>query len=217
MSRVPPLEITAEQRTELERRLRAHTTTQRALRRARIILLAADGVPNRQIARQVGIHEKGVATWRQRFVAAGLAGLEDARRPGRPRVYGHDARLAIVATVTTQQPAVDSQWTHQLIAERLHQDGVGISSSQVGRILADLDLKPTWSVAGSTAPTPPTSSNGLPRCAGCTWTGRTTRWCSASTRRPRSPPGRASTPPGDAPRAWLSGASLRTSATAPRA
>ena len=61
MSRVPPLEITVEQRTELGRRLRAHTTTQRALRRARIVLLAADGMPNRQIARTVGIDEKGVA------------------------------------------------------------------------------------------------------------------------------------------------------------
>jgi transposase len=111
VSRVPPLEITAEQRAELERRLRAHTTTQRALRRARIVLLAADGMPNRQIARTVGIDEKGVATWRRRFAAQGLQGLADRDRPGRPRVYGHDARLAIVATVTTQRPKVDTHWT----------------------------------------------------------------------------------------------------------
>jgi transposase len=142
VSRVPPLEITVEQRTELERRLRAHTTTQRALRRARIIVLAADGVSNRQIARTVGIDEKGVATWRRRFAVQGLAGLADRDRPGRPRVYGHDDRLRIVATVTTQRPEVESQWTHQLIAERLHHDGLGISASQIGRVLADLDLKP---------------------------------------------------------------------------
>ncbi len=143
VSRVPPLEITPPQRTELERRLRAHTTTQRALRRARIILLAADGVANRQIARQVGIDEKGVATWRRRFAAEGLAGLADRGRPGRPRVYGHDARLAIVATVTTQQPQVDSHWSARLVAERLAEEhDIRISGSQVGRVLADLDLKP---------------------------------------------------------------------------
>ncbi len=143
MSRIPALEITAEQRAELERRLRAHTTTQRALRRARIILLAADGVPNRQIVRQVGIDEKRVAIWRQRFLAQGLAGLEDRRRPGRPRVYDHDARLKVVATVTTTCPEVDSHWSARLVAERLRaQDGLGISASQVGRILAGLDLKP---------------------------------------------------------------------------
>jgi transposase len=142
MSRLPALEVTTEQRAELERRLRAHTTTQRGLRRAKIILLAADGVPNAQIAKQAGIDEKGVARWRRRFAAEGLAGLEERRRPGRPRVYGHDARLAIVATVTTKQPQVDSHWSHRLVAERLHADGIGISASQVGRILSDLDLKP---------------------------------------------------------------------------
>jgi transposase len=141
VSRVPPLEITPLQRAELERRLRAHTTTQRALRRARAVLLAADGVANRQIAMQVGIDEKGVATWRRRFAAEGLAGLEDRRRPGRPRIYDHDDRLKIVATVTTQRPEVDSHWSARLVAERLA-DEVGISASQVGRILADLDLKP---------------------------------------------------------------------------
>jgi hypothetical protein len=47
---VPPLTITDEERAELERRVRAHTTPQRAAKRARIVLLAADGVPNRQIS-----------------------------------------------------------------------------------------------------------------------------------------------------------------------
>jgi transposase len=83
LSRLPALEITTEQRVELERRMRAHTTTQRALQRARIVLLAADGMPSRQIARWVGIDEKAVAVWR-RFAAEGLKGLQDRRRPGRP-------------------------------------------------------------------------------------------------------------------------------------
>ena len=60
--------------------------------------------------------------------------------PGRPRIYGHDERLKIVETVTATTPEVESQWSHRLIAEAL--SDVGISASQIGRILADLDLKP---------------------------------------------------------------------------
>ncbi|HLG92687.1 MAG TPA: helix-turn-helix domain-containing protein [Acidimicrobiales bacterium] len=82
---VPPLQITDEEREELERRARAHTSPVRVARRARIILLAAEGLPNRQVARRVGIKESYVSLWRRRFAAEGLAGLEDRPRPGRPR------------------------------------------------------------------------------------------------------------------------------------
>jgi transposase len=134
------LEVTADERAELQRRLRAHTSTQRSVRRARIVLLASEGMPNRQIATAVGMTEENVGVWRRRFEAERLAGLEDRRRPGRPRVYGHDDRLRIVETVTAKTPEVESQWSHRLLAETL--SDMGISASQIGRILADLDLKP---------------------------------------------------------------------------
>ena len=139
---VPALEITDEQRLELERRVRAHSSTQREAKRARAMLLAGDGVPNRRIAPLVGMAERYVGLWRRRFEAAGLAGLEDAPRPGRPRVYGHDERVRIVATATTAAPDPASHWSHSQLAERLAEDGVPISASQIGRILADLDIKP---------------------------------------------------------------------------
>ena len=81
-----------------------------------------------------------VGLWRRRFEAERLAGLDDRRRPGRPRIYGHDERLKIVETVTATTPEVESQWSHRLIAEAL--SDVGISASQIGRILASLDVKP---------------------------------------------------------------------------
>jgi hypothetical protein len=56
MATIPPPTITDAERVELQRRVRAHTTPQRAANRARVVLLAADGVPNRQIATLVG-HE----------------------------------------------------------------------------------------------------------------------------------------------------------------
>jgi transposase len=137
---VPALAITDDERAELERRVRAHTSPQRAVKRARLVLLAAGGVPNRQIAAAVGLSEEYVGVWRRRFTDERLAGLEDRPRSGRPRVYGHDERLKIIETVTARTPEVESQWSHRLVAETLTE--IGISASQVGRILADLDLKP---------------------------------------------------------------------------
>ena len=51
MPTIPPLLISGAERAELQRRIRAHTTPQRAVKRARVVLLAADGVPNRSIHR----------------------------------------------------------------------------------------------------------------------------------------------------------------------
>ncbi len=135
-----PLEISDEERVELERRARAYTTAQRMVRRCQVVLLAADGVPNRRIAPEVGLNENQVGVWRKRFETDRLAGLDDRRRSGRPRVYGHDERLRIVAAATSQRPTIESQWSHRLLAEYLVD--LGISASQVGRILAGLDIKP---------------------------------------------------------------------------
>jgi hypothetical protein len=98
MWRVPPLEITAEERAELERRARAHTSPVRVARRAQIILLAAEGLPNRQVARRVGIKESYVSLWRRRFAAERLAGLDDRPRPGRPRTRNREDRARISPT-----------------------------------------------------------------------------------------------------------------------
>jgi transposase len=138
---VAALEVSDEQRVELERRVRAHTSTQRAAKRARIVLMAADGVSSRQIAAAVGISEEYVAMWRRRFSESGVKGLDDQRRSGRPRVYGPEDRLRIVATATTITPEATSHWSHSQLAGALS-EVVGISASQIGRILADLDIKP---------------------------------------------------------------------------
>src|SRR5512133_4149502 len=137
---VPPLGITDAERAELERRVRAHTTPQRTAKRARIVLLAADGIPNRQIAPMVGMNPHTVAQWRRRFATEGLAGLQDRQRPGRPLVYDHDQRLRLGATVTQEPPDPASHWSHSQLAQAL--SDIGISASQIGRILAELDIKP---------------------------------------------------------------------------
>lgn len=142
MSTVPPVTLREGDREELERRLRGHKSSQREVRRARIVLMAADGISNRQIAKAVGIDQNYVGTWRRRYVADGLDGLQDRKRSGRPRRFGPAERLAVAAKATLARPEVDSQWSHASLADALGQDGITISASHVGRMLSGLDIKP---------------------------------------------------------------------------
>jgi transposase len=130
----------SDQLTQLRELARSRTAPLRRVQRARVALSCAQGTANAIIARTLQLHVDTVRRWRKRFAAEGLAALEDRPRPGHPRRYGPEVHLAIVATVTSALPAVDSQWTHRAIADQLAT--TGISASQVGRILADLDLKP---------------------------------------------------------------------------
>jgi transposase len=141
MWNVPVLEISDVERVELGRRVRAHTSSQRMVKRARIVLLASEGLANRRIGQLVGMDEHNVGVWRRRFETERLAGLEDRPRSGRPRIYGHDERVKIVAKATSERPETESHWSHRLLASELA-DEIGISESQVGRILAELDIKP---------------------------------------------------------------------------
>ncbi|WP_073450258.1 IS630 family transposase [Streptomyces yunnanensis] len=129
-----------EQREMLRQLARSRTAPLRRILRARAALAAAEGLPTAAIARDLGVHVATIRRWRKRFHHEGIAALEDRSRPGRPRRYGPEVHLAIVATVTSAKPATDSQWTHKAIANSL--ESYGISASQVGRILAILDLKP---------------------------------------------------------------------------
>ncbi|MGH3803649.1 MAG: IS630 family transposase, partial [Pseudonocardiaceae bacterium] len=126
---------------ELLRELaRSRTAPLRRIQRARVALAAAEGTANAVIARMLGLHLATVRRWRKRLAIEGLAALEDRPRSGRPRRYGPEVHLAIVAAVTSARPATESHWTHR--ANAAHLAASGISASQVGRILADLDLKP---------------------------------------------------------------------------
>jgi transposase len=140
--RLPPLVLDADERAELERRVRSRTAETRDAQRARIILLAADGVSNRAIGETVGMHYNQVGVWRQRFEADRLAGLDDCERSGRPPVYGHDDVILLVKLVTTTPPDAATRWTMDALADAMAAHGVPISASQAWRICKALDLKP---------------------------------------------------------------------------
>jgi transposase len=81
------IELDAESRGSLESVARRTTAAAGLVRRARIVLLVADGLPLDQIARQVGVRPNVVRTWADRYRAGGLAALQDRPRPGRPRTF----------------------------------------------------------------------------------------------------------------------------------
>lgn len=139
---VEPLEVTAEERGELDRRVRAQTTTHRDRQRAEVVLLAAEGVPGSHIATRVGLSQQAVCKWRKRFLADGIEGLDDAPRSGRPLVYGPTERLVLMAKVTSERPEFSSQWSHSELHTAMVDAGIAISASQIGRILAADEVKP---------------------------------------------------------------------------
>ena len=128
-------------RKRLQRIVAAASSPQYLVLRARIVLAAWRREPNAKIARDLGVCVDTVRRWRARFRRGGIPGLLDRPRSGRPPVYGIDDQLLLVATVTETPPEVDSHWTHRSLAQRLAEP-VGISASQIGRILASLDVKP---------------------------------------------------------------------------
>ena len=139
---VEPLMLSVEDRVELDARVRAQTTTHRDRQRARVVLLAADGVAGTQIAALVGLSAQSVCKWRCQFRDHGVGGLVDAPRSGRPLVYGPTDRLVLMAKVTGEHPTVDAQWSHAELAVAMAAAAIPISASQIGRILAADDVKP---------------------------------------------------------------------------
>ena len=83
----PPLRLRTGDRKRLEAVVRKRTSPQREVLRARIILLCADGVPHRQIKRELRTSVDTVVRWRGRYEDEGLEGLQDRPRPGRPPTF----------------------------------------------------------------------------------------------------------------------------------
>ena len=81
------VELADEERTTLETLTRRTTVAAGLMRRARMVVLAADGMPLDRIAREVGADRTIVRTWVDRYRAGGLAALRDRPRSGRPRTF----------------------------------------------------------------------------------------------------------------------------------
>jgi len=132
----PPLAVSQPEAETLREITRAGTSEQRMVMRARIILRAAEGAANVEVARELGVSIPTVLLWRRRFKERGLAGLADAPHPGRPRTHGREVRERILAETLTP-PEDTTHWSRERMAKR-----VGVSASTVGRVWRAERLKP---------------------------------------------------------------------------
>jgi len=111
--------LSASDRAVLEARVRAPTTEQRDVFRARIILLADEGRSTRSIARTLGTMPRTVSSWRGRFAREGMAGLSNKAHPGPAPTYSSETGRRILAVLDRAPPVGFARWTGPLIAAEL--------------------------------------------------------------------------------------------------
>lgn len=86
------IELTPDEKSELESTARRYTSSYYSVVRAKIVLLAAEGIGNDEIAHKLDLPRQVVSKWRKRFFEKRLAGLEDRPRRGRPPVFSPSGR-----------------------------------------------------------------------------------------------------------------------------
>jgi transposase len=132
----PALVLRCGDRAELERWTRSDRFGASAAKRARIVLLAADGVANTRIAELSDATVTTVLNWRGRYEKRGIAGLADAPRPGRPRTLDHRQIVAETLKPPPKKLGV-THWSSRLLADRLK-----ISPSAIQRAWRAYGVKP---------------------------------------------------------------------------
>jgi len=132
-----PVVVTDEDRVVLERWSKRPKTPMSVAQRARIVLLAADGLNNNTVAERVGVNQATVVKWRKRYLAGGVDGLVDEPRPGAPRKITDAAVEEVVVRTLEETPIDATHWSTRDLAKR-----VGMSASSVGRIWQAFGLRP---------------------------------------------------------------------------
>lgn len=132
----PALALRDGDREKLESWLRSRSVKAGLVKRARIVLLAAEGVTNQEIADRVDASRTTVIQWRSRYQSRGIAGLEDHDRSGRPREVDHAAIVTATLTPPPKKLAV-THWSTRLLAGELK-----ISHKTVARAWKAYGIKP---------------------------------------------------------------------------
>ena len=138
MKSAPQITLTQEDRETLNRWSRGRSTPVRLMQRAKIVLLAAEGQRNKDIAGQLGMAPNTVGRWRRRFAAGGLAAIEkDAPRSGRKPTRRDQMARRIIEKTTRERPANGTHWSGRTLAAAL-----GVDKSMIWRVWKAHGLKP---------------------------------------------------------------------------
>ena len=130
------VEMPAEDRAELVRWTRSPSLRAGLAQRARIVLLADDGLGTNEIVSRVGVSKPTVIAWKKRYAAGGIAGLEDLPKPGRPAQV--DEVAVVLATLEPPPASLGvTHWSSRLLGEQL-----GISNVWIAAIWRRWGLQP---------------------------------------------------------------------------
>jgi len=131
------LELTSDEKEQLERWVRRRKSAQGLALRSQIVLSCATGLTNKEVAAQLGVSMPTVGKWRSRFIDSRLDGLVDEPRSGRkPTITAEQVEDVVVATLEST-PEHATHWSRKKMAERS-----GLSKSTIGRIWKGFGLKP---------------------------------------------------------------------------
>src|ERR1700687_1412382 len=131
------IELTDEERALLESFTRRHTSAQALALRARMVLAAADGLTNGEIAERLGVSRPTVTKWRRRFAESRVDGLLDEPRPGRPRTITDEQVEAVVVKTLESTPTNATHWSTRSMAAEMR-----MSQNAIVRIWQAFGLQP---------------------------------------------------------------------------
>ena len=131
------LVLSDEERSYLEGQARRRRVARSISDRCRMILCCADGLTNKAVAAELGLHEHTVGKWRRRFLKARIEGLSDAPRPGRPRTLTDDQVAKVVERTLSATPADATHWSLRSMARES-----GLSHTTIWRIWGAFGLQP---------------------------------------------------------------------------
>ena len=133
-----PVALDDEEQAALQRLARGRSLPARLVERARIVLRAASGLQDQQIAAELAITPEKAARWRNRYLDGGIDALEkDASRPGRPRTISEDRTSEVIRRTTQEKPFNATHWSTRTMAA-----ATGLSETTVRRIWHANGLKP---------------------------------------------------------------------------
>jgi len=135
--RLKALTLTDAERSELTALAARPKTAQALAQRARIIVACAEGVENKAVSQELGVHAMTVGKWRCRFLDQRVEGLRDEPRPGTPRTIDDERIEAIITRTLESQPDDATHWSSRGMAR-----DSGLSVSTVQRIWRAFGLKP---------------------------------------------------------------------------
>ena len=140
------LNCTEENITGLKKIISAHKSEQRMVRRAKMILMCAEGHQIKDIAHELGERQNTVILWRDRFIEQGIKGLNDTQRSGKPVIYGEEFRTLVLSKLSEKPPNGQAKWDGVTLANELN-----VSADAVWRLLRkegiQLSRQRTWCVS----------------------------------------------------------------------